>query len=369
MSVFKIVPEIHMLKTADELKTELRIGGDDLVIAGSVWRKYFGGETAGQVLIVSDFAAGEPTDELIERLHAAVCRPYKRVIGMGGGTVLDCAKLFVLERLLPVPDLFDRKFDAVKDKKLVLIPTTCGTGSEVTNISILEFTSRDTKFGLADDAIFADEAYIVPGLLEGIPYRVFAASSLDALVHAAESFLSPKASALSKMFSVGAIERIIRGYMRAAEEGHECLNELLPGFCEASVMAGIAFGNAGCAAVHAMSYPLGAVFHVPHGESNYSVFTGVLRKYIEKRPDGDIKQLIGRLAGLLGCGDGEVLCVLDSLLSKAAMPRRSLGEYGMTRDTAHEFAVSVTENQQRLLANNYVPLSKEEIEEIYNSLL
>ncbi len=369
MGVFKIIPEIHMLGTAEELKTVLGIGEDDLIIAGSVWRRCFGKETAGQVLIVSDFAKGEPTDELVEKMYASVSKPYKRVIGIGGGTVLDCAKLFALEELSPVSDLFDKKFRAVKAKKLVLIPTTCGTGSEVTNISILEFKSRNTKFGLADDAIFADEAYIVPELLNGIPYHVFAASSLDALVHATESFLSPKATELSRMFSMGAIERIINGYMRLASDGRGCLDELLPGFCAASVMAGIAFGNAGCAAVHAMSYPLGAVFHVPHGESNYSVFTGVLKKYIQKRPDGDIHVLMERFAKLLGCGTEDVPDRLDALLSAAAMPRRKLGEYGLTDDMVPDFAVSVTENQQRLLANNYVPLSVEEIEEIYYSLL
>ncbi len=369
MGVFKIVPEIHMLGTAEELREALGIGEGDLVIAGSVWRKNFKGTEGCEVLIVGDFAKGEPTDDLVERMNAAVSKPYKRVIGIGGGTVLDCAKLFALKKLSPVSDLFDGKFEAVKDKELVLVPTTCGTGSEVTNISILEFKSRKTKFGLANDAIFADKAYIVPELAEGMPYNVFAASSLDALVHASESFLSPKATEISKMFSIGAIDRILKGYKRIATDGRECLSSLMPDFCLASVMAGIAFGNAGCAAVHAMSYPLGAQFHVPHGESNYSVFTGVLKKYAVKAPDGNIAVLTGHFAELLECDAKDVLEQLDGLLSEAAMPRRRLGEYGMTDDMVRGFSISVMENQQRLLANNYVPLSCEEIEEIYASLL
>lgn len=369
MGVFKIIPEIHMLESAAKLKDELKIGEGDLVIAGSAWKSFFADTVAGEVLIVSDFAKGEPTDELVEKMYSAVKKPYSRVIGIGGGTVLDCSKLFALKNISPVSDLFDGKLQAVKEKKLVLIPTTCGTGSEVTNISILEFKSRNTKFGLANDAIFADEAYIVPELLNGMPYRVFAASSVDALVHATESFLSPRATDISRMFSLGAIERIIKGYIRIEAEGKGILSELLSDFCTASLMAGIAFGNAGCGAVHAMSYPIGANFHVAHGESNYSVFVEVLKRYVKKEPDGIILDLFKYYAELMGCKTADVPNRLDDLLNLAAMHRKRLCEYGMTKEMAGEFAVSVIKNQQRLLANNYVPLTVKEIEDIYISLL
>lgn len=369
MGVFKVVPEIHMLESVAELKKELDIGEGDLVIAGSVWKRLFADTEAGEVLIVSDFASGEPTDELVEKMYSEVKKPYRRVIGIGGGTVLDCSKLFALKDVSPVSDVFDGKIPAVKEKELVLIPTTCGTGSEVTNISILEFKSRNTKFGLANDAIFADEAYIVPELLNSMPYKVFAASSVDALVHATESYLSPRATDISRMFSIGAIERIVKGYIKIEAEGKDALSSLLHDFCTASLMAGIAFGNAGCGAVHAMSYPIGANFHVAHGESNYSVFVAVLRRYVEREPDGIISDLFGLYAELMGCKKDEVPSRLDDLLNTAAMNRKKLSEYGMTKETAGEFAASVIKNQQRLLANNYVPLSEKEIEDIYLSLL
>ena len=290
-----------------------------------------------------------------------------RVIAVGGGGVLDIAKLLVLQHVTPILDLYDGKLPLQKARDLVLLPTTCGTGSEVTNISILALLSRRTKKGLAHESMFADQAVLIPELLKGLPFSVFATSSIDALIHAIESSLSPKASATTKLFGYQAIAWILKGYLAIRDQGPDARFPLLSQFLLASNYAGIAFGNAGCAAVHALSYPLGAVYHVPHGESNYAMFTGVMKQYLAIRSDGAIAELNAFLAQLLDCPPEAVYEALEDLLS-CLLPKKALHEYGMQEHELAEFTDSVLANQQRLLQNNFVPLSREQIYAIYRSL-
>lgn len=369
MKQFSIIPKITTLNTCDEFLEQYKIGKDDLVFTIEVtWEEYFKSADAGSVIFIEKYGIGEPTDEMIDAICADIKKPYKRVIAIGGGTVLDCSKLFALKQTLPVGDLFDKKIPIIKDKPLILVPTTCGTGSEMTNISILEFKQRHTKFGLAADELYADEAVIVPQLLYKLPFKVFAASSIDALIHSVESYLSPKASTISKMFSVEAMKMILNGYKRLNSEGKDILQSLLPDFCLASTMAGIAFGNAGCAAVHAMSYPLGAEFHIPHGESNYAMFTGVFKKYMEINPNGKISELNNIMADILECNISEVYDKIEELLNSAILQKKSLSEYGMTKEQIEIFTDSVIANQQRLLGNNYVFLDRDALIDIYKKL-
>ena len=250
---------------------------------------------------------------------------------------------------------------------MILVPTTCGTGSEVTNISILALNSRGTKKGLASDEMFADSAVLVPELLKGLPFRFFATSSIDALIHAIESSLSPKASEMTQLYGYKAIELILKGYMEIKEHGPDARIPLLEQFLIASNFAGIAFGNAGCAAVHALSYPLGAVYHVPHGEANYAMFTGVMNKYLSIKSDGEIARLNAFIADILHCEVSRVYEELENLLN-ILIPKKPLHEYGVTEENLKEFTVSVRENQQRLMANNFVPLNDDQVYEIYRTL-
>ena len=256
---------------------------------------------------------------------------------------------------------------AVKEKELILVPTTCGTGSEVTNIAILALNSRGTKKGLAVDAMYADAAVLVPEFLQSLPFSVFATSSIDALVHAVESSLSPNGNETTKMFGYKAIEMILSGYKMIAKEGPDARIPLLQQFLIASNYAGIAFGNAGCAAVHAMSYPLGATYHVPHGESNYAMFTGVMKNYLEIKSDGEIERLISFIAEILECETKDVFEELESLLNCLIL-KKPLHEYGMKEEEIIEFTDSVIENQQRLLKNNFVFLDRDRMIKIYKEL-
>ena len=160
---------------------------------------------------------------------------------------------------------------------------------------------------------------------------------------------------------------IIRGYQKIAAEGKDARIPLLKDFLIASNYAGLAFGTAGCAAVHATSYPLSGKYHVAHGESNYAMFTGVLNCYMSIRQDGEIAAMNAYLADLLGCGVEEVYVKLEELLDQI-LPKKPLRAYGVTPEDLPEFARSVITGQGRLMANNFVPLDEEQVLGIYKAL-
>jgi len=305
------------------------------------------------------YGKGEPNDEMVDAMLAEIKgKHYTRIIAIGGGTVIDIAKLFLFGDDYDCEGIFAAGASLERKRKLTIIPTTCGTGSEVTNISIVEFKKKGTKMGLAIPALYADEAVLIPVLLETLPYDVFASSSIDALIHAAESYISPKSNPLVQALGRGAIEMIIQGYQRM--EDRTLPGDMLP-FLMASTMAGIAFGNAGCAAVHALSYPIGGIYHVPHGKANYMVFAEVFAAY--RRKNADLSALEAVLAGALG-DSGDVWSSLFSLIDKV-LPQQPLSTLGVDEAKCSEMAESVMQSQQRLLKNNPIELSVEEIKQIY----
>ncbi len=319
------------------------------------------------------YGAGEPSEEMITDLFADIDQDsYSRVIAVGGGAIMDIGKLLAIRRTGSVHAIFFKEAPVERAKKLVAVPTTCGTGSEVTNISVAIVRGQageTTKLGLVSDLLIPDDVCLIPDMLRTLPYRPFFSSVIDALVHAVESYLSPsRATMTSELFGVKAIEMILEGLRRVSENGSEARLEYLDEFLTASCYAGIAFLQAGCASVHALSFPLGGTYHVPHGESNYLLFGKVLEKYDQIDPDGklaELKQLIGRV---LDCPSEDALEEM-AVLEDKILPLEPLRKYGFRPEDIEIFADSVLENQQRLVVNSYVPLTRELIVEIYTELL
>lgn len=369
MQELMLRPAIYHYETCKEFAQALQIGKGDLMITNKyIYDPYFAPlQLQCDVLFQEQYGTGEPSDEMAEAMYKDFKGNPKRIIAVGGGTIIDLSKFFSLKVTTPILDLYDGKIKPQQGRELIIVPTTCGTGSEVTNVAVLALLSRNTKKGLAIDEFYAQQAVLVPELLKTLPYRVFATSSIDALVHAVESALSPKASETTKMFSYKAIEKILQGYMQIRDHGPEARIPLLSDFLMASNYAGIAFGNAGCAAVHAMSYPLGAKYHVAHGESNYAMFTGVMKNYMEIKSDGEIAILNACIADIIGCAVETVYDSLENLLN-VILPKKSLHEYGVTEEDLKEFTESVVANQKRLTDNNFVPLDAVRYYKIYKEL-
>ncbi len=200
-----------------------------------------------------------------------------------------------------------------------------------------------------------------------LPYDFFATSAIEALIHAIESYVSPRANLYTRMFSEKAMEMILKGFKEIVEKGPEHRMNLLDEFLIASDLAGIAFGNAGTGAVHAMSYPLSGNYHVTHGEANYQFLTAVFKMYQKENPTGDIVGLNRFLGSVMGCEPELVYPKMEELLSQV-IERKPLRAYGMTEADIEGFALSVEKSQQRLLNQSYVKFTKEQMMEIYGAL-
>lgn len=373
MQALRVVPAIHYFDTFKEFNEEFKLGKGDILVTNQwMYDPYVKPLGIDMPVIYQEkYGAGEPTDEMMDAMKAEMDKyEYDRIIAFGGGTIVDCCKVLACEIPEKVADLYTGKVAPKRVKELVVVPTTCGTGSEVTNVAVASIPSLDLKKGIADEQTYADTAVLIPESLAGLPDKVFATSSVDALIHAVESFLSPKASPFTEMYSIKAIEMIMSGYKKIVERGgntKENRADLLKDFCLAANYAGIAFGNAGCGAVHALSYAHGGAFHIPHGEANFICFTEVFKMYMRKQPVGKIQEANKLFADVLGCAEADVYDALDEFLGKI-IEKKPLKEYGMTEDQVAPFAKSTVDNQQRLLGNNYVPLTEEEIAEIFQNL-
>ena len=370
MKLFQQRTRIQKFEHTAEFVKEYKIGKGDFILASrSVYETYFAPlGIEAHVEYKGKYGAGEPTDIMIDALLADFRKTdCRRIVAIGGGAVIDMAKILVLAGEYSAEQIFKREVPLEKVHSLIAVPTTCGAGSEVSNVSITELTSIHSKLGLADDSIYADDAVLIPELLADLPYSFFATSAIDAFIHAIESYVSPKANLYTEMFSMKAMEMIIDGFRKIVENGPEYRWNLLDEFLTASNLAGIAFGNAGTGAVHAMSYLLSGVYQVTHGEANYQFLTAVFAVYQELKPEGKIQGLNHFLGKLLDCEERQVYTELEKLLDKI-ISRKQLHEYGMTEDEIESFAKSVEASQQRLLNQSYVKLSWQQMAEIYKKL-
>ena len=371
LKAFQIVPKIREYERFAEFAGEAGLQAGDLILTNEwIYKpKIEELHLDCRIVFVEKYGMGEPTDVMADAvLEELKDSAYDRIIAVGGGTIIDLAKvLAVAEADDRVADLYGRMDALQKVHPLLIVPTTCGTGSEVTNIAIINRTDKGIKQGLASSAMFADEAVLIPELLEGLPYKVYAASSIDAMVHAVESYLSPQACSLSELFSEQAVSLLIHSWKAAVAGAEpEGWKQYAAALLRASNYAGIAFGHAGCAAVHALSYPLGCVHHVPHGEANHVMFEPVMRAYMEKKPAGRLYQLRTILGSLLDCASEAALENLFALLGQV-QERKPMQFYGVTAQELLQYTENVMETQQRLLKNNYVPLTRDDILRIYRN--
>ncbi|NLZ54759.1 MAG: 4-hydroxybutyrate dehydrogenase [Thermoanaerobacteraceae bacterium] len=239
----------------------------------------------------------------------------------------------------------------------------------MTCVSVVDITKRKTKIGKRIEANFADSAILVEELLDSIPAKVFLHSSVDALIHGMEIFVAPTSNPFNEVFCKGAIEIIVTNYKKLAEEGIDKRFEYIGEFLRASAFAGIALSNVTCGAVHALAMHFGSVHNVPYGESNLRFLTAVFSKYAEISPSGKLEELANIINEILGIDTDIVssFLTLEELIEKL-IPKKRLREYGMIREDIPNYADKVIESQQRLLINNFVPLSKEDLISIYERI-
>lgn len=322
-------------------------------------------------VIYSSVQADPPEHIVLDAVQFAKNEKVDIVLGFGGGSSLDVAKgiaiLVYPQQQQTLSDLYG--INNVKQPRLplFLVPTTAGTGSEVTPISIVT-TGKTTKTGIVSPILFADVAILDATFTQNLPAHITAATGIDAMVHAIEAYTSKiKKNPYADMLAKQALKLLNHNLSLVLADGQNLAarQNMLVG----SMLAGQAFANAPVAAVHALAYPLGGHFHISHGHSNALVLTEVL-----KFNAPHAKQYYAELMCWLdpkstGCTDGLCDLFIDHMqnhLDKSGLVLK-LKDLNVTENMLEQLA-SDAMLQTRLLQNNPRELIQQDALQIYQAI-
>ena len=322
-----------------------------------------------QVTVIDDVIADPPEHIVLEATSWARDANAEIVLGLGGGSSMDVAKLLAV--LVPqdqqtLGEMYGVNKVEVARLPLVQMPTTAGTGSEVTAVSIVT-VGEAKKMGVVAPQLIADLAILDAELTLGLPAAATAATGIDAMVHAIEAYTSVRLkNPISDMLAVRALELLSRNLLPACENGQDraAREAMLLG----ATFAGQAFANSPVAAVHALAYPIGGIYHVPHGLSNALVLPHVLRFNAEAAA-----HLYAELAGVIvpaasGSDASRTQALIEHvehLIAATGIPA-TLRAVGIERSGLERMA-SDAMLQTRLLVNNPRVVSEADALAIYTS--
>ncbi len=322
-------------------------------------------KTAGYAVLIFDKVIPDPPEEIVLKGATAI-RKFNAglIIGFGGGSPMDTAK--VIAHLAGCEQPLESMYGVGNAKgptlPLLLIPTTSGTGSEVTNVAIIT-TGKTAKKGVVADSLYADRVLLDANLTLGLPASITASTGIDAMVHAIEAYTSIREkNPLSDTLALSALRKLRGAIVRAVDNGSdiEARNDMLIG----AMLAGQAFSNAPCAAVHALAYPLGGFFHVPHGLSNALVLTEVM-KYNQPKAD----HWYGEIARDMGIGQTGSDLIDEMLRIKdATQVPKTLTEVNIPA-SAIEMMAEDAMTKDRLLINNAREMTLKATVKIYETIV
>lgn len=327
---------------------------------------------AGREYVIFDELAAEPTYEQAQ----AVIDEFKRsgadfIVAVGGGSVMDVAKLasVLATDEYGVKELLDCPQMAKKCVKTLMIPTTAGTGAEATPNAIVAVPEKELKVGIVNDQMIADYVILDADMIRKLPRSIAAATGVDALCHAVECFTSNKRNPFSNVFALQALEMILKNIEKACDDPDavEEKNQMLL----ASFYAGVAITASGTTAVHALSYPLGGKYHIPHGVSNAILLAPVMRfnepvcrelfaeVYDRLAPEGGAETAAEKSAWLVAR--------MEAIVDHLNIPK-SLKEFGIG-DEDLDVLVEAGMGVQRLLVNNMRPVATEDAKALYLEIM
>ena len=325
------------------------------------------------VEIFDDVEADPSKKTLLKAIEVGKKIKATGVIGFGGGSSMDVAKLTAL--ILGSGENLEEAWGVANAKgprlPLVLIPTTAGTGSEVTPVSIITVGEEEKK-GVSSSIILPDLAILDPDLTLGLPAGTTAATGIDAMVHAIEAYASSSKNnnPISKMLSIEALKLLGGSIEKAVFEGSnvEARGNMLIG----AMLAGKAFANSPVAAVHALAYPIGGTFHISHGLSNSLVLPYVLRfNSVDSKASKDYAELAPYVFPEIDTNKGaqsvcaEFIDKLESLSKKLGLPQK-LREVDIPKNACEKMAKDAMK-QTRLLVNNPREVTETDALNIYQS--
>lgn len=321
-------------------------------------------EGCDRVSLFSAVTADPSEAVVLEALNVLRSGDVDGVIGLGGGSSMDVAKAIAVLAAgdQSLSDVYGVDKVASGRLPLVLIPTTAGTGSEVTPVAVIT-TGETTKAGISSATLLPDIAVLDAGLTLGLPAAVTAMTGIDAMVHAIEAYTSKiKKNPLSDMLARQALTLLCANQRRVLSHPDDvsAREAMLLG----ATLAGQAFANAPVAAVHALAYPLGGHYHMPHGLSNALMLPAVLR-FNASVAEADYLELAALLPGAVKPGLEGFVSWFEELIADAALPT-TLAKAGVPEQDLPMLAADAMQ-QQRLLVNNPVEVDEVAALSLYSS--
>ena len=330
-------------------------------------------EKAGiNVQVISDTPPEPPLAQINQIYQHTKNTNAQMIIGIGGGSAMDTAKLvaILLNNNVELQDVVDGKAKfANRGIPTLMIPTTSGTGSEATPNSIVLIPERELKVGIVDEKMLPNCVILDPTMTVGLPPHITANTGIDALCHAVECYISKKASPFSDTFALKAVELIGRSIRTAYRDGKnlQAREDMLLG----SYFGGASIATSSTVAVHALSYPLGGKYHIPHGLSNAILLPDLMKFNLDACEEkfADIAKAMN--LDIQGCTQrqaAEKLIEEFYALIRDLNIKCDLKAVGITEDTLSELADAAL-TVKRLLDNNPKPMTKSDIIEIYRKII
>jgi alcohol dehydrogenase class IV len=328
---------------------------------------------AGLAVAVLDDTPPEPLASDVDRIVAAAraCGPHDAVVGIGGGSAMDVAKLVAVLLAQPVTlaDLLAKAPPPGRGLPTVMVPTTAGTGSEATPNAIVLVPEDELKVGIVSPRLMPDFVVLDPLLTLSLPPAVTASTGMDALTHAIECYCSRKGNPFSDLYGLEAIRLIARSIRRAYREGNDVAarSDMLLG----AFYGGVCIATSSTTAVHALAYPLGGKYRIAHGLSNAMLLPFVMEFNLvgsEPRFQAMAQAMGLPVAGLAPGAAGEKMIEALYALNADLGIVSNLRNKGITPDDLDglvDGAAKVT----RLLDNNPRPMTRADMRAIYQRLL
>ncbi|CAM3600989.1 propanol dehydrogenase [Streptococcus sanguinis SK1 = NCTC 7863] len=326
----------HILVVADPfLKTS---GTLDAILANF--------DDNNDIVVFTDIVPDPPIETVVAGIKSAGDKPISIVLSIGGGSAIDASKAMYY---------FAKKQGAFSEAILIAIPTTSGTGSEVTSFSVITDAERGTKYPLVTKEILPDVAILDADLVLSLPGNITADTGMDVLTHAIEAYVSTKATDFSDALAEKAIKLVFEYLPKAYKNGQDV--EAREKMHAASTLAGMAFNTASLGINHSLAHAAGAKFHVPHGRLNSILMPHVIQynagiEFNNRNRQATDKTVASRyqdIAKLLGCsasspvsGVRQLVEAIKKLQRKLEMPT-SLREYGVKADAFAQYKVEISE--------------------------
>ena len=326
----------HILVVADPfLKTS---GTLDAILANF--------DDNNDIVVFTDIVPDPPIETVVAGIKSAGDKPISIVLSIGGGSATDASKAMYY---------FAKKQGAFSEAILIAIPTTSGTGSEVTSFSVITDAERGTKYPLVTKEILPDVAILDADLVLSLPGNITADTGMDVLTHAIEAYVSTKATDFSDALAEKAIKLVFEYLPKAYKNGQDV--EAREKMHAASTLAGMAFNTASLGINHSLAHAAGAKFHVPHGRLNSILMPHVIQynagiEFNNRNRQATDKTVASRyqdIAKLLGCsasspvsGVRQLVEAIKKLQRKLEMPT-SLREYGVKADAFAQYKVEISE--------------------------